>query len=179
MDNFNPSRQILMVSSSSNSLKGEVKAAKKDIHKVSKMFFTWSMCVADSTLLRVQFDLVGGNFIEDLHQILVWQTLTVVDASVVLDEVVDGHSDLDALRMLVGVQHDYRESQNIRSIGIGKHARVTLGVLFSKLQHVTINLLSFTWQSEPLEKRSHGIDEESVVELHAVNIGMHDSNVLF
>jgi hypothetical protein len=96
----------------------------------------------------VELDFIIVDTIVQVGQIFGWQVLPFVDATVVADELSFGHFVLllDGWVMCVGVEHDGREGQDVRSVGTGKHTVGIVNVVsLCKRCHHSINLLCLTW----------------------------------
>ena len=136
---------------------------------------------ADGSLrLVLHLDLVRLNLLVDLAEKLLGQVLSVVDAPVVLHEVLLGHAlRLEVLVMLISVQHDNRERQDVRSVGVGKdRIGVLVQVSLGKLEHESVDLLRLTRKTERLQVRPESVGETRRSEVLHVDEGVHGSNVL-
>ena len=70
--------------------------------------------------MGLHLDLVAGDLVVDLAQVLDGQVLGVVDATVHADVLLFGHLGLDLRRVQVRRQHDDRVGQHVGRLGAGK-----------------------------------------------------------
>ncbi len=128
--------------------------------------------------LALEHNLVLLNILVDSDEILVWKIGVVVDAAVVLDELLLGHTLHDLAAVQIRVEHDDGIRQHVRGVGVGEGVRVPCDVAVGELEHETIDLLGLAWQAERLEEFAQGIDEALLAEVHHVHKRVHDVNVL-
>mmetsp|Transcript_46893 Transcript_46893/g.100990 ORF Transcript_46893/g.100990 Transcript_46893/m.100990 type:complete len:216 (-) Transcript_46893:99-746(-) len=113
-----------------------------------------------------RFDLSLLQIQENSGQYLRGNVTSVVDGSIVADEVLDDHSLLQLRIVLIDVQHDYAEGKSVGCITILQIdvvglAFVVLQVLaevdFSERLHHSVDLLCLSRQAEGLHDAAQGL----------------------
>jgi hypothetical protein len=128
----------------------------------------------------LHLDFILLNLVVNVAEEFFRQVLAVVDASIILDEFGFRHAlCFQILVVRVGIQHDDGESQDVRRVGISKDGgRIVGDVSFGEFEHESINLLSFSWQTEALEVESNGFGEWKLGKVEHVDERMHDSDIV-
>jgi hypothetical protein len=114
----------------------------------------------------LHLDLVAGDLVVYLRQILFGDVLAVRVSAVDLDVLLLGHLVLHLGRVQVRRQHYNREAQDVRGVGAGEEpvVGVALAIPTGELLHQSVDLLRLARQPEPVEEVAQGRDEVHVDE---------------
>mmetsp|Transcript_15121 Transcript_15121/g.41587 ORF Transcript_15121/g.41587 Transcript_15121/m.41587 type:complete len:334 (-) Transcript_15121:584-1585(-) len=125
-------------------------------------------------LVLFKRDRVRDDALIQALEILLGQVRVVVDTSVVPHELVPGHLLDNTWIVQVCLQHDERERQHERAIGVCKHIRIVLAILFGELLHHPVDLLRFAGQSEDGQKVAQRVGELLPTEVPAIDQSVED-----
>ena len=126
--------------------------------------------LAEVVELGARLDLLRLDVVEHRLEQLGRQVGAVVDPAVVAHEFLLLHLVLNLGRVGVGVEHDHREAEDVRRVGVGEHAVVLLAVLGGELAHDAVDLLRLARQPEGREEGAHRLHEGHPAKVEEGNV---------
>lgn len=107
--------------------------------------------------ILLHLDLIFEDVLIELFKELARKVFGVVDAAILCDKLRDCHFALDGGIVDVGVEHDGRKGEDVKTICRFKHfALALLKVLSGKCFHQAVDLLSFSGQTERVKEAPEG-----------------------